>query len=116
MSRGFEKNACKEVEKALKAKVFVKSTPKNFQDLGETAMTSLLICNFMKTFDNPDIRDFLKATKSFCDFKKLTCKCHQCRPAPNWYGLEEEESTVGNYQIGTIRLHEEFFVIHFSQV
>ena len=83
MSKDFEKKACKAVEEGLISKVFVK-LPENsyahniFKSFGETIMTSLLVCNFMKTFDNADTADFMKKIKDFCDFNKLRCGCDRC--------------------------------------
>ena len=44
-----------------------------FKSFGETVMTSLLICNYMKTFDNPETDEFMKKIKDFCDFDKIYC-------------------------------------------
>ena len=66
--------------------VFTRSTPECFQDLGETAITSLLILTYMKKFDNPDTKEFRQKMKDYCDFKKVLCDCDVCEEFPERAG------------------------------
>ena len=102
MWSGFEKKACKKVEEALKLKVFKKASSFTFQDFGETAVTSLLVCNYMNTFENPDNSQFMKAIKDYCNFRKLVCDCGDCaersKMLQRWLGKPEP----GYFQAGII--------------
>ena len=48
-----------------------------FKAFGETVMTSLLVCNYMKTFDNAETDTFMKRIKDFCKFDRIYCVCDE---------------------------------------
>ena len=83
--------------------VFTKPTPESFQDLGETAMTSLLILTYMKKFDNPDTKEFRQKMKDYCDFKKVLCGCFECGDLP--------ERARGYFQAGKIFTCEMLLIV-----
>ena len=71
----FEKSTCATVVKGLKAKLLrVVNNDVNkskFKTVPETytaiVLASLLVCSYMKTFNNQDTKDFLKSIKNFCE-------------------------------------------------
>ena len=59
----FEKSTCATVVKGLELKLLTDRTT-----LSANILTSLIICCYMKTFDNQDTNDFLKSIKKFCGY------------------------------------------------
>ena len=71
MLEDFEKKTCKAAEQVLKSKLFkaieTKYPSSKFNELGEAVLTSLLVCSYMKTFDNQDTVRFLASVKKYSE-------------------------------------------------
>ena len=102
MLEDFEKKTCKAAEQVLKSKLFeaieTKYPSSKFNELGEAVLTSLLVCSYMKTFDNPETEELEKAIKQFCDFKTVKCDCEKCTKRTVFvtgYGYRSEQGFFG---------------------
>ena len=63
------------METVLKSKVLNWSQSAN----PETTLTAILVLNYMKTFDNPDTKDFRKAVSDYADKWYLQCYRQNCK-------------------------------------
>ena len=64
MLEDFEKSICSVVVEGLTSKLLTRTINDNF---GAKVLTSLLVCSYMKTFDNQDTVRFLASVKKYSE-------------------------------------------------